>query len=231
MLESDENSERVELPADFIALRDRQRVQDLNEVSSMEPEPSNDDENDPPVESMNTDVVMDEETIGRVIEQVTASVSESLSSELVQESIKGAINEKVVKRNLLIAKRRSEIGGLRRAITNAVNRGSCGIEKLAIISAAIDEVPVEDPIRPEQPPRDPRDRRKRMRSSCFQYVTQHEIPNSLQALRNELKLSNVGIIGMGLHKIYLALETSLDKPFEDTWSGVSFSSIINFKIS
>ena len=193
----------------------------------MDLEPSTDDESDPHPENINTTVVMDEDTIGQVIDQVTASVSESLSSQLVQESVEGAIDEKVMKRNLLISKRRSEIEGLRRAINNAVNRGSCGVEKLAIINAAIEDVPLDDPIQPEQPPRDPRDRRKRLRSGCFQYVTQAETPNSLKALRNELKLPNADFIGLGLHSVYVALESSLDKPLEDTWSGVSLEIIFS----
>ena len=214
----------MELPADFLSARDRDRVHDLNEICSMDPEPSTEDNG--PSNHLSTEVVMDEEAANQVITQVISSVEESLSSELVQETVVGVIDEKVIKRNLLISKRRSEIEGLRRAINNAVRRGSCGVEKLLIIDAAIDEVPVPEPIRPEQPPRDPRDRRKRMRSSCFQYVTQIETPNSLKALRNELKLQSANLIGLGLHGIYTALESSLDKPFEDTWSGVSFHKLL-----
>ena len=219
-MDSDENSERVELPADFVQARDKQRVSDLNEVCSMEIECSF-DEVIPRDDDMDDEVVFDETRIQEVIDTVVESVTGSLSSDLVQTACDSAVNEKVIQRNLVIQKRRCEIEGLRRAITNAVNNGSCGVEKLAVIDAAINELPDPNPLKPEKPPRDPKDRRKRMRSSCFHYVVQSEVVNSLKALRNELKLSEDKLIGLGLQEVYTALESSLDKPFADTWSGVS----------
>ena len=180
---------------------------------------SNDDAISVDPGSHTSDGSINEQAINDVIDTVLNLVTRSLSSDLVQDATTTAVDEKVIQHNLKIAKRRSEIEGLRRAITNAVNRGSCGIEKLAVIDAAIEDL-LPDPIRPEEP-RDPTDRRKRLRSSCFRYVSQQEVSNSLKALRHELKLPNTNLIGLGLTQVFSALESSLDKPFDETWSGVS----------
>ena len=225
---------RVALPADFVALREasrgRQRTEstssasampDLEDVSS---ETAPDGSEAATESSVRSDgLLVDNETIDQLLDSIVASVQESLSSEFVGEASAKVVEQKSDSRNRYLKKRDDEIAGLRAAVSNAVEKGSCSVEKLSIVDHAVQE-PRPEPESPPDAPRDPRDRRKRMRSSCYRYVIQAEVPNSIRSLINELKLTfKDPSIGLGLGEVFSALEGHLDKPLEDTWTGVSIN--------
>ena len=166
-------------------------------------------------------LLIDESTIEQILDSVVTSVQKSLSSELVDNSSQAVIDQKSSDRNKYFEKRDSEIAGLRAAISNAVEKGSCPAEKLSIVDKAA-SLPRPEPESPPDAPRNPRDRRKRLRSGSFRYVSRDDTPNTLQSLVSELKLVfQEPSIGMNLSDIFAALEDHVDRPLEDTWSGVS----------
>ena len=166
-------------------------------------------------------LLVDDATIDQLLDSIVTSVQESLSSEVIGQASNVVIGQKSQSRGRYLEKRDDEIAGLRAAVTNAVRSGSCSVEKLSIVERAANE-PRPEPESPPDAPRDPRDRRKRMRSSCYRYVGRADVPNSLQSLIHELKLTfRDKPIGLGFGEIYTVLENHVDKPLEDTWTGVS----------
>ena len=170
-------------------------------------------------------LLIDNETIDQLLDSIVTSVQESLSSEFVGQARDKVIDQKSASRNRYLAKRDDEIAGLKAAVSNAIDNGSCSADKMSIVDRAAKE-PRPAPESPPDNPRDPRDRRKRLRSSCCRYVGRADIPNSIKSLINELKLTFKDTpIGMGLAEVYSALENHVNKPFDDTWSGVSVAQI------
>ena len=222
---------RVALPADFIALRNASRRQDQTDPSSSDSVPDLEDVSSETApggsdavteSSVRSDgLLVDDETIDQLLDSIVTSVQESLSSEFIENASKKVIEQKSDSRTQYLVKRDDEIAGLRAAVSNAVDNGSCSVEKMSIVDQAARE-PRPAPESPPDAPRDPRDRRKRMRSSCYRYVIKNDVPNSIRSLINELKLTFKDTpIGLGLGEVFSALEGHLDKPLEDTWTGVS----------
>ena len=231
----------MELPADFVRMRDSSRVRALNEVCSfgLESEPEDANESDvadsiatqnsvasAPASSIRSDgLLVDDETVDAILAKVVKSAQESLSSEFISTADESIVGKKTPeltpKSTRQQEKRESEIAALRSAVTNAINNGSCPAEKISIVDKEANRPPVQ-PESPPDAPRVPQDRRKRLRSGCFRYVCRAEVPNNLQTLKTELKLISPDLeIGLGLTEIFSALESHPDRPLEDTWSGVS----------
>ena len=220
-------------------MRESARIKALNEVCSMDPEACADDSDaadsiatqnshaSAPASSIRSDgLLVDDETIDAILAKVVKNVQESLSSEFISTATESIIEAKAQKRTRQQEKRDSEIAALRSAVTNAVNRGSCSADKLSIVDKEAQRPPAA-PESPPDAPRVPQDRRKRLRSSCFRYVSRSEVPNNLQTLKTELKLISQDLeIGMGLTEIFTALESHPDCPLDDTWSGVSVLSYL-----
>ena len=233
----------IELPQEFIDLRDKSRVKDLNEVCSLVPESEIGTSSIAPSETNTMSVQMettsgtlssgcteglllDDTIVDNILEGAVDSLRESLSSVIVEESSKAVIEDKTTLFIRRMRKKEAENAGLRAAISKAVNKGSCPPDRLLIADKA--EAEALGPVgSPPDSPRDPKDRRKRMRCAATRYVSKKETPNSLSSLIYELKLKNEGItIGLNLSGIYRALELSLDKPLDDTWFGVSYKILL-----
>ena len=166
-------------------------------------------------------LLLDDHVIDQLLETVVTSVQESLSSEIVNNSSELVVQEQSDRRARYIEKRDSEIAGLRAAISNAVEKGSCSSDKLSIVDQVASQ-PRPPPESPPDAPRDPRDRRKRLRSGCFRYVSRADTPNTLQSLITELKLVfKEPLIGLNLSEIFAALEGHPDAPLTDSCWGVS----------
>ena len=249
--ESVQGLPRVELPADFIRMRDAARSRtstNTNENSeAIKTIETTDYDSCPELEgsivgseaagsevthgssSDATDVttqsdglLVENEVLDQILDAAVHEVQMSLSSTRLGTEpvvLKPQSGSAVPERT----KRDDELDGLRAAISNAVERGSCSVDKLGIVEA-VSNRPPPAPESPPDAPRDPRDRRKRMRSGCFRYVCRSDMPNSLTSLITELKLTfEDTAIGLKLSEIYAALEGHPDKPLEDTWWGVSNS--------
>ena len=237
----------IAIPQSFLDQRDKSRVKDLNEVCSLVPESEIGDESIAPSESNTLSVQMetasssnrsstctdglllDDTIVDSLLENAVNSLRESLSSLIVDESSQTVVEDKTALFIRRMRKKEAENAGLRAAITNAVNKGSCASNKLEIADKA-ESTPLGPVGSPPDSPRDPKDRRKRMRCAAVRYVSRKEVPNTLKALSYELKLlDTASCVGLNLSEIYRALELSLDKPLEDTWYGVS--NIFSFDVS
>ena len=164
-------------------------------------------------------LLVENEIIDQMLESAVQEVQVSLSSVTLDQTSPTTSNQ--VNTDIIVDKRADELAGLKAAISNAVDKGSCSVDKMAIVDKAKRQ-PLPPPESPPDAPRDPRDRRKRMRSGCFRYVSRSDVPNSISSLSSELKLIfSDESIGLKLSEIYAALENHPDKPLTDTWSGVS----------
>ena len=240
--ESVQGLPRVELPADFVRMRDAARArktgapENVNVDSCPELEGSIADSESAVSEvtqgesSNATDstvhsdgLLVEDEVIDQLLETAVRDVQKSLSSTSLDVSVKSVPVpiETGTAFDPIASKREDELAGLHAAISNAVKRGSCGADKLDIVAEAAKRPPPE-PESPPDAPRDPKDRRKRMRSGCFRYVCRSNVPNSISSLINELKLTlTTDAIGLKLSEIFSALESHEDQPLKDTWWGVS----------
>ena len=236
------------MPAEFIRLRDNARAKAAGNADEPCPDLEGSDIGSETAESEATQVnssaatestvhsdglLVENEIIDQMLETVVQEVQVSLSSVALDSAgpstAAGATDNPAPVVN---SKRDDELAGLEAAISNAVKKGSCSADKLAIVEKAKKQSP-PPPESPPDAPRDPRDRRKRMRSGCFRYVSRSDVPNSLSSLTSELKLIfSEDSIGLKLSEIFAALEDHPDKPLDDTWSGVStFHPITAFLLS
>lgn len=240
----------VELPADFVAMREawrnRHKKQEPENVTTDDdcpaledsvPSELGSDAADSAVTQANSTgvtsssvhsdgLLVDDEIIDRLLETTVQDVQASLSSVSIDPNPSNPIesSEPAAEASSgppMSAKRADEIAGLKAAITNAIEQGSCSAEKMSIVDRAIRQ-PLPEPESPPDAPRNPRERRKRIRSGCFRYVARSDTPNSISSLVSELKLIFTDeAIGLKLCQIFTALENHPDKPLTDTWSGVS----------
>ena len=240
----------VELPADFIAMREASRARSRAKALLSEdpcPELEGSEHGSDAVESDITQVnssaatnssihsdglLVEDEIIDKILETTVQSVQASLSSmSIVPDTSSNneppASGIEASRSPPLDPKRADEIAGLKAAISNAVKKGSCSADKMSIVDRARQQPPPE-PESPPDAPRNPRDRRKRIRSGCFRYVSRSDTPNSLASLISELKLIfNDDAFGLKLCQIFTALDGHPDKPLSDTWSGVSENTSVN----
>ena len=169
-------------------------------------------------------LLVEDEVFDQILNAAVQEVQMSLSSTSLNDPKVSRVTETAetaTTSSEVPTKRDDELAGLQAAISNAVQRGSCGVEKLQIVEKVANQSPPE-PESPPDAPRDPRDRRKRMRSGCFRYVCRSDVPNSIASLVTELKLTfDDEAIGLKLSEIFAALDGHMDKPLEDTWWGVS----------
>lgn len=225
----------VELPADFIAMRDAARVRALNEVC---PALEGSEADSETAESETTNLsaatnstahsdglLVEDAIIDQILETTVQTVQASLSSVSINQGPSNGSDNTDANSGAtdspVDTKRADELAGLKAAITNAINRGSCSADKISIVEKAKNQPPPE-PESPPDAPRDPRDRRKRIRSGCFRYVSRSDVPNSMSSLISELKLIfDDEAFGLKLSQIFTALDGHPDKPLADTWSGVS----------
>ena len=99
-------------------MRDQARVRDLNNVAPDIPTThSTSSETPAPSEVESDGLLVDEAVVDHVIERVISVVSESLSSECVEEEVSEAIEKKAQELQLRNAKHASEIEGLRNLFT------------------------------------------------------------------------------------------------------------------
>ena len=235
----------VELPADFIAMREASRARSKAKASSedscpeLEGSVAGSDAAESEVTQVNSSaatnssvhsdgLLVEDEIIDQLLENTVQSVQASLSSMSINTT-PGPTSETPTssveksRSPQMDAKRADEIAGLRAAISNAVEKGSCSADKMSIVDRALQQPPPA-PESPPDAPRDPRDRRKRIRSGCFRYVARSDTPNSIASLVSELKLIfSEDAVGLKLCQIFTALDGHPDKPLSDTWSGVSIT--------
>lgn len=244
-----EEMPEVELPADFIAMREASRARYKNRESetlteeddcpALEdcgPSEPGSDAADSAVTQVDSSAVtnssvhsdgllVEDEIIDRLLETTVHDVQASLSSFSINQNPPNTVEDPLLAAEAssgppMSAKRADEIAGLKAAITNAIKQGSCSADKMSIVDRAIRQ-PVPEPESPPDAPRNPRDRRKRIRSGCFRYVARSDTPNSIASLVSELKLIfTEDAIGLKLCQIFTALEGHPDQPLSDTWSGV-----------
>ena len=211
------------LPESFLQMRDlarQNRDQPVDSDADSIDTTNNEDGTNRSQPSQHDDgLLIPDVVISQLIESSLATLTDKVSSEMVDEAAEQVIDECHSFKEAIERKKIDECEALRSAFENAVRQGSAS-------PSLLDKLPRQpELVEPSSPPestRDPRDRRKRLRCSHFRYVTQPSVPNSVKALHSALKIINDGnAIGFSLSKVFSTMEDHLDAPLKDHISGVS----------